>query len=134
MNTEDVTLETKWKKGQSSPNPNGRPKGTGRPISKVRSTLNKLKQLEPDAISVIEKSLKGAKGEETEEMVSKSQVDTAKWIISSIGSLTRTALAEESYKSEISKEAKESEGKATGTNDSSSKPVRFTTHIIEDDE
>lgn len=117
-------MTTKFKPGTSG-NTNGRPKGrTSKPISRLRSTLNKLKQLEEDAIDVIEKSLMG------EDDVDKPRVDTAKWIITSISSLTRTAIAEESYRTDL--KMKDEEVKATGTSDS--KPVRFTTHIIQDEE
>lgn len=117
---------TQFKKGEGSANPHGRPKGRmSKPISRLRSTLNKLKQLEPDAVDVIEKSLLN------DDDVQKPQVDTAKWIITSIASLTRTAIAEESYKVDL-KTKEEEMMKSTGTNDS--KPIRFTTHIIAEDD
>jgi hypothetical protein len=137
-----MTKDTKFKQG-SSGNLNGRPKGkVAKPISRLRSTLNKLKQLEPDAIEVIEKSLLGKSGVETKddgettEHVEKSQVDTAKWIITSIASLTRTAIAEETYRSDLQEKNSipESE-KATGTNDVVPRaPARFETRLLDSEE
>lgn len=114
---------TLWKKGKSG-NPNGRPRrGAGKPISSLRSTLNKLKALEPKAIDVIEASL-------NDEDIEKPQVDTAKWIISSIASLTRTAITEESFRSDL-REKEEEALKATGTD--SPKPIKFSTRLVEGD-
>ncbi len=125
-----------FQKGKSG-NKNGRPKtalGKGKPISRLRSTLNKLKLLEQDAIEAIEATLKG--GVENSDGVvieaDKDKTDIAKWIITSISSLTRTAIAEESYRADLQDKA--IPAKATGTNDSTSKPVRFTTHIIQDED
>lgn len=114
--TQEKENTNKWKKGSPSPNPGGRPKGSGKPISRLRSTLNKLKELEPDAIDVIGLSVKGKE-------VDKERLSTSKWVISSISSLTRAALAEEAYRMEATlvQEAKEKEAreeKKEGTNDS----------------
>jgi hypothetical protein len=143
-----MTKDTKFKQGASG-NLNGRPKGkVAKPISRLRSTLNKLKQLEPDAIEVIEKSLLGKNDAEAKENsetkedreiiepVSKSQVDTAKWIITSIASLTRTAIAEETYRSDLQEKNSIPENeKATGTNDVAPRaPARFETRILDSEE
>ena len=122
----------KWVKGMKSPNSQGRPKtasGKGKPISRLRSTLNKLKEIEPESIEVIQKAVLG-------EEVDKVQLDTSKWVISSITTITRAAIAEEQYKSELDRLNRvESipEVKATGTEDV--KPVsRFSLRIVEDEE
>lgn len=139
MKPDNSTKRGMWVKGAGSANPSGRPKGkVAKPISRLRSTLNKLKQLEPDAVEVIEKSLLGKNDSEDQEeggSVAKSQVDTAKWIITSIASLTRTAIAEETYKSDLQERNNQSEvGEATGTNDFAPRaPARFETRIIDSD-
>lgn len=123
--------DTTWKKGQSG-NPKGRPKGIPKSISALRSTLNKLKLLEPEAIENISKAVEG------NDDVSNSQVDISKWLITTISQLTRTAIAEENYRDSIKKEyaqaMKEEEDKATGTDGVVSTTPRFRTHILEDDE
>lgn len=126
--TEEIKKSNVMVKGVSF-NPNGRPKGAAKPISRLRSTLNKLKQLEPDAVDVIEKALLN---KNVGADVDKSQVDTAKWIITTIASLTRTAITEETFKSDMNDRSnmENLKDKATGTG----KPVRFTTHIIQEED
>ena len=127
-----------FQKGRSG-NENGRPKtGVGKPISRLRSTLNKLKGLEPDAVDIIEKVIKGQKQELNEDgevvgVIAKEQVDTAKWVITMINTLTRGAIAEESYKLDL-RESKENsqEGRANGTTGSA--PKRFSLTMVSDEE
>lgn len=120
-----MTTETKrkvvWQKGGKSPNPAGRPKGTGKPISRLRSTLNKLKNIEPEAIEVIESAVLGKE-------VDKTQLDTSKWVITSISTLTRAALAEESHKIELDalQQQKNLANGTTGT----SQPAKFSMKMI----
>lgn len=117
--------------GQSG-NPEGRPKtggaGTGKPISRLRSTLNKLKELEPDAIAAIQKALNG------DTTIDKAQVDTAKWIVTSIASLTRTAIAEETYKIDLRKE--QNIGEEGGDKPASNvTPIsRFSTTLVQEED
>lgn len=120
-------MTTKWKKGQASPNPRGRPKNTGRPISRLRSTLNKLKRIEPEAIEIIEKVISG----ESEDL-NKDQIDMSKWTITMINTLTRGAIAEESFKEDSNnKKKEETEEKANGT---TGVPVkRFSLNMVDDD-
>lgn len=114
-----------------SGNAEGRPKtggkGTGKPISSLRSTLNKLKAYEPEAVEVIGKVLSGDQGDLTKE-----QIEMAKWVLARLESYTRSAISEESFKLDVRE--KENVLKATGTDDGAPKPARFTTHIIQDDE
>ena len=119
--------KTAWKKGAPSPNPAGRPKGTATPISRLRSTLNKLKGLEPEAIQIIEKVIKSDLAN-----VSKDQIDMAKWVIGQINTLTRGAIAEESFKMDVREKNEESE-KANGTTGAPAKP-RLSLKIVSDDE
>lgn len=96
-----------WVKGGKSPNSRGRPKGISTPISRLRSTLNKLKGLEPDAIENIGKAVRGeletAIGEDGKEVqvpLDKNKLETSKWVITTISNLTRAALAEEQFKAD----------------------------------
>ena len=113
-----------WEKGGPSPSPKGRPRGTGRSISRLRSTLNKLKGLEPKAIDVIESAL------HNDGDVESPQVNTAKWIITSISTLTRAAIAEESFREEVKDKQQESQEEATGTDNA--RPLRFRTVMDEE--
>lgn len=113
--------DNKWKPGVSG-NSKGRPRGTGRPVSRLRGTLNKLKGIEPEAIEIIESVVKGEMANLT-----KDQIDMAKWIIGQINSLTRGAIAEESFK--IDSAPKEDVAKANGT---TGKP-RFSLSLVEDE-
>lgn len=119
-------MSTKWKEGESG-NPRGRPKGSGRPISRLRSTLNKLKRIEPEAIEIIEKVIAG----ESEDL-NKDQIDMSKWTITMINTLTRGAIAEESFKEDSNKrKEEESEQKANGTTGTPTK--RFSLNMIDED-
>ena len=99
------------------------PKNSGRPISKLRGTLNKLKGLEEDAVEIISKALAG-------EFDDKERTDLAKWVINILPTYTRAAIAEESYKTDL-KESQQSqeEAKKTGTDNA---PARFTMTLVED--
>lgn len=67
----------------------GRPtQPKGKPVSKLRSTLAKLRQLEPKALENIEKSVNGGE-------VDKASLDTSKWVISTSVSISKAATAEE---------------------------------------
>lgn len=112
-------------KGDKAHNPTGRPTvPKGRSISRLRRTLNKLKQLEPDAIEVIEQSILG-------EDIDKARVDTAKWLIGTLATLTRTSIAEEQAKDAFKKEKMEDMAEAGMLKEATNnKPVRFQTTIV----
>lgn len=80
----------RFKPGESG-NPSGRPKGKS--VSRLRSTLTLLKEMESDALENIKKAV-------TNEAVSKTALDTSKWIISTISSMSRTAVVEETAREE----------------------------------
>lgn len=117
-----------WKKGMESPNPNGRPRGRGRPVSKLRTTLRRLTEMEAEALENIQKVISG------EDMNSKT-IETSKWLISTIVTVNRAAIADEqlshnvrAYNDEL--EEKE-EAKREGT---TGKVVRFKSFSVDDDE
>lgn len=94
-NKEKFMRETTWKKGCESPNPYGRkgnpdkPKGVkGKPISKLRATISKLRELEPKALENIRMSIEG-------EDVDKESLATSKWLVSTVVSTVKAALSEE---------------------------------------
>lgn len=114
-----------WEKGQASPNPNGRPKGTGRPISRLRSTLNKLKGFEQEAVDIVGMVLAGE-----HEGLSKEQIDMAKWLIARLESYTRSAISEESFKADTAPQKEADSLKATGTE---GRPQRFSLSFVEEE-
>lgn len=122
---EKVVPKTAWKKGKSA-NPNGRPRGTGKPISRLRSTLNKLKEREQLAVEIIDEVLEGR-----HENLTKEQIEMAKWVLSKIESYTRSAIHEESFKMDVREKEQESV-QANGTT-GAPKP-RLSLTIVSDEE
>ena len=80
-----------FKKG-ISPNPNGRPKGTGKKVSSLRGIFNKLKKMDQEAIDAIQASLTEGS------TIDKDKVQTAKWVITTIATLHKACLSEEEAK------------------------------------
>lgn len=131
--------KTLWKKGDRSPNPNGRPKGTGKPISGLRSTLGKLRELEAKCIENISAVVNGMhKGDKEKDIseVDKQMLETSKWVISTISSMSRAASGEEELRWNIRRQAEEAEKeeKKEGTNDAPANVIkgRFTTKLVDD--
>lgn len=123
---------TTWEKGGASPNPSGRRKGTGRPISRLRSTLNKLKLLEPEAVEIIGKGLvPDLDGEGKEIPVDSKKLDNAWKIINAINTLTRGAIAEEAYKISTQEPLEPLQEQKEATNDAP--PKRFSLTMIEEE-
>lgn len=90
--------DTRFQPGKSG-NPAGRPKGTKRPRSKMRTQLEKLCELQPDALEIIRISMTGkdSKGVKVDKAdhPSKEKVDMAKFVVNKIESLNKTCLSEE---------------------------------------
>lgn len=89
--------DTTWQAGESA-NPSGRPKGkrSVKPRSKMRTTLSKLYDLQPDAIQIIKDSMKpkfDSEGKKIE--VDKVILETAKYVVNKIESLNNSCLKEE---------------------------------------
>ena len=84
----------KWKEGESG-NPNGRPAGKPtKPISPLRKTLNKLRDMEEKSLENIRKAVEGTD-------LDKQQLETSKWVISTVASLTRAATQDEELRLKI---------------------------------
>lgn len=130
MSEENTTTKTAWKKGQPSPNPAGRPRsrGVGKPISRLRSTLNKLKEREQLAVQIIDNVLEGH-----HENLSKDQIEMAKWVLARIESYTRSAIHEESFKMDVREKTQEDSAQSNGTTGTPYKP-RLSLTIVSDDE
>lgn len=101
MNPEDMgesplhENDTRFQPGVSG-NPAGRPKGSKRPRSKMRSQLSKLCELQPDALEILRISMTGknSAGEDAT-LPSKEKIDMAKFVVNKIESLNNTCLREE---------------------------------------
>lgn len=87
---------TKFQPGKSG-NPAGRPKGSGKAKSRMRTTLTKLYSIESDAIELIRQSMTGKDkdGIAVTKAPTKEKVDMAKFVIKAIESLNNTCLREE---------------------------------------
>lgn len=85
----------RWEAGQSG-NPGGRPKGKGKPRSKMRTTLSKLYTIQADAIELIRQQMTGKDSDgKPVEAPAKDKVDMAKFVVKTIESLNNTCLREE---------------------------------------
>lgn len=100
MNPEDMgesplhENDTRFQPGISG-NPAGRPKGSKRPRSKMRSQLAKLCELQPDALEILRISMTGKNSDGEVVAVSKEKIDMAKFVVNKIESLNNTCLREE---------------------------------------
>lgn len=87
--------DTRFQKGKSG-NPAGRPKGSGKAKSRMRTTLTKLYSIESEAIELIRQSMTGKdKDGNPVKDPSKEKVDMAKFVVKAIESLNNTCLREE---------------------------------------
>lgn len=111
-----VVVETerdKLGRFQTSGNPNGRPKsgGKGKPISVIRRSLTKMRRLEDRSLEILELSMLSE--QEREEVtlglrvssisgekfftdsIDKAQLDSAKFVVKSLESMTKSATSDE---------------------------------------
>lgn len=86
-----------FKKGMRSPNPRGRPKGTGRPISPLRKTFNDSQKNEALAQEILAKVLRGEK-------VGKEQWDATKFLLGFLISANRAAQQDEAHRAALLRE------------------------------
>lgn len=81
-----------WSKGMKPQNPNGRPKGAkSGPRSKLRKTLDKLREIEDKALENIKDSVEGKE-------VDKEVLATSKFVVTTIVTVNRAAVADEESK------------------------------------
>lgn len=85
-----------------SGNPNGRPRGTGRSVSRLRRTITKLEEYVDAAVDNVGRSVNG-------EDVDKSTLDSSKWVITTIPALSRAATAEEQLRENVRARQEENE-------------------------
>ncbi len=119
---ESTNSKSKWKKGSPSPNPNGRPKGTGKKVSRLRRILAQFEEMcKDDAPAIIKQSLDG-------KVVPDEQLKTAKWVVTTYTAIHKACVAEEETKTTRS-QAAESEGNAEGA-DEDGGPATFTLNLV----
>lgn len=87
-NKETYTRSSSWKPNESG-NKNGRPRGTGKPVSKLRSTLARLREIEPMALENIKKSVEG----DTD--IDKEVLANSRWVVSTSVTVLKAAMQEE---------------------------------------
>lgn len=86
---------TRFQPGQSG-NPAGRPKGSGKAKSRMRTTLKKLYEIEGDAVELLRQSMTGKdKNGNPVSAPAKDKVDMAKFVVKAIESYNNTCLREE---------------------------------------
>lgn len=78
----------KFEKGNTYAAENNNSKGKRIKKSPLRKTLAKLQSLEPHALALIEKSVR-------EQEVDKEALQTSKWIVTNLMTLTKSAIQEE---------------------------------------
>lgn len=110
---------------KGTPNPNGAPAGFRRTKSKIRKTLEQLQELEQEALKNIETSIK-------RKDIDKEALATAKWLITTMVTLNRAAIADEQfafnqkvYREEMQQRAEEKREGTTGN------VIRFSTKMID---
>lgn len=84
----------KFEKGNTIARDSGNMKRKRLRKSPLRKTLTKLQELEPYALKLIEKSVK-------EETVDKEALNTSRWIVTNLMSLTKAAIGEEAVINDI---------------------------------
>lgn len=92
---------TRFQKGVAS-NPAGRPRGTGRSISRLRQTITKLETMVDLALDNVEKVVSG-------EEVDRHTLETSKWVIATIPSMSRAATQEETFRESVKSRAEDKE-------------------------
>lgn len=81
-------------------NPNGRPKGKGKPVSRLRQLEAKLKLLSDQSIELIKQELDFGSGKAGAKPVDKDALATAKWTVTTYTAVRKAALSEEQAKTE----------------------------------
>lgn len=115
-------------KGMESPNPRGRPRGTGSPISPLRRTFNTSQKNETLAQEIVTKVLNGT-------AVKKDQQDMAKWLLSFLVSTNRAASQDEAQRlaARLASAERDEEEKDDGAKDEDlSTPPVFKLEVVRD--
>lgn len=86
--------DTRFKPGQSG-NPKGRPKGSGKAKSRMRTTLKELYGIQGDAIEILRISMTGFDSNGRPAEAPKDKVDMAKFVVKAIESINNSCLREE---------------------------------------
>lgn len=79
-------------------NPKGRPKGAGKPVSRLRMLERKLKDLTDQSLVLIKQELDWGSGVEGVAPVDKEALSTAKWTVTTYTAVRKAAEQEENTK------------------------------------
>lgn len=79
-------------------NASGRPKGTGKPVSRLRQLERKLKELSDQSLVLIQQELDWGSGKDGVKPVDKEALSTAKWTVTTYTAVRKAAEQEENLK------------------------------------
>lgn len=91
--------------------------------SKLRETAEELRKIQPTALENIKKSVEG-------ERVETQQLDSSKWIVSSIIALDRAAASEEASLTKIRMEGKRSDTEEDEDQQETAEIVKMTPRLV----
>lgn len=112
-------------------NPSGRPKGKGKPVSRLRQLERKLKELSDKSLVLIEQELNFGSGKEGVKPVDKEALSTAKWTVTTYTAVRKAAEAEENLKLGGSPSA-QGASPVESDDDETEKPKTFTLTVVND--
>lgn len=112
-------------------NAKGRPKGAGKPVSRLRQLERKLKELSDQSLVLIQQELDFGSGKVDVKPVDKDALSTAKWTVTTYTAVRKAAEQEESLKmvGSPTQDLPSAPAEADGS-DSDGEPKGFTLKLI----
>lgn len=109
-------------------NAGGRPKGTGKPVSRLRQLEKQLKTLTDTSLKLIAQELDFGVGKPDVKPVDKEALSTAKWTVTTYTAVRKAAEAEE--QSKLVPGAPVANETGSGGSDSEGGPATFTLKVV----